>query len=292
MDGLFKEICLVSIIKVDELIEAGVHFGHRASRWNPKMRPYIYGKRKLIHIIDLRETVRGLLRSHKYISKITSEGSLVLFVGTKRQAKETVAREARRCGMPFVTERWLGGTLTNYRTIRERLKRLTELEAMWLGANEIPSKVDLTAHMKTMLNESGRLDLALAPDTAIIRTFSKKMVSTLSRELTKIQRNLSGIRDMIRLPDALVVVDPKREHIAVKEAQRMGIPVISLIDTDSDPDTIDLPIPGNDDSIRSIELVVSRLADAAADGRAAVVNRDSSQAAMRPRPERSLADRE
>jgi small subunit ribosomal protein S2 len=282
----------VSIIKVDELIEAGVHFGHRASRWNPKMRPYIYGKRKLIHIIDLRETVRGLLRAHKYLTKITSEGSLVLFVGTKRQAKETVEREAKRCGMPFVTERWLGGTLTNYRTIRERLKRLTELEAMWLGANEIPSKVDLNAHMKNMLNESGRLDISRAPETAIIRTYSKKMVSTLSRELTKIQRNLSGIRDMVRLPDALVVVDPKREHIAVQEAQRMGIAVLSLIDTDSDPDTIDLAIPGNDDSIRSIELIVSKLADAVVDGRAANVNRESSQQAMRPRPERSLADRD
>ena len=278
----------MSIIKVDELIEAGVHFGHRASRWNPKMRPYIYGKRKLIHIIDLRETVRGLLRAHKYLTKITSEGSLVLFVGTKRQAKETVEREAKRCGMPFVTERWLGGTLTNYRTIRERLKRLTELEAMWLAANEVPSKVDLNVYMKTMLNEAGRLDISKAPDSAIIRTYSKKMVSTLSRELSKIQRNLSGIRDMVRLPDALVVVDPKREHIAVQEAQRMGIAVLSLIDTDSDPDTIDLAIPGNDDSIRSIELIVGKLADAVVDGRAANVNRESSQQAMRPRPERWL----
>ena len=192
-------------------------------------------------------------------------------MGTKRQAKETVEREAKRCGMPFVTERWLGGTLTNYRTIRERLKRLTELEAMWLAANEVPSKVDLNVYMKTMLNEAGRLDISKAPDSAIIRTYSKKMVSTLSRELSKIQRNLSGIRDMVRLPDALVVVDPKREHIAVQEAQRMGIAVLSLIDTDSDPDTIDLAIPGNDDSIRSIELIVGKLADAVVDGRAANV---------------------
>ena len=139
----------MAIVQVKDLIEAGVHFGHRASRWNPKMRPYIYGKRNLIHIIDLRETVRGLLRAHRYLAKVASQGSLVLFVGTKRQAKEAVEREAARCGMPFVSERWLGGTLTNYRTIRDRLKRLQELEAMWLPAGENPAKVDLPAYMKT-----------------------------------------------------------------------------------------------------------------------------------------------
>lgn len=282
----------MSIVRVEDLIEAGVHFGHRASRWNPKMRPYIYGKRNLIHIIDLRETVRGLLRAHKYLNNITSAsgGGLVLFVGTKRQAKEAIEREARRCGMPYVTERWLGGTLTNYRTIRDRLKRLTELEAMWLPAFENPKNVDLNAYMKGMLNETGRLDLAKAPESAHIRTFSKKMVSTLSRELMKIQRNLSGIRDMTKLPNALVVVDPKREHIAVKEAQRMGIAVVSLIDTDSDPDLIDLPIPGNDDSIRSIELVLARLADAVVEGRAAVVAKESSE--PRAKPQRQLGDRD
>ncbi len=149
----------VAIVQVKDLIEAGVHFGHRASRWNPKMRPYIYGKRNLIHIIDLRETVRGLLRAHRYLAKTASNGSLVLFVGTKRQAKEAVEREATRCGMPFVSERWLGGCLTNYRTIRDRLKRLQELEAMWLPANENPAKIDLPAHMRGMLNESGKLEL-------------------------------------------------------------------------------------------------------------------------------------
>jgi small subunit ribosomal protein S2 len=259
----------VAIVQVKDLIEAGVHFGHRASRWNPKMRPYIYGKRNLIHIIDLRETVRGLLRAHRYLARTASTGSLVLFVGTKRQAKEAVEREAARAGMPFVSERWLGGTLTNYRTIRDRLKRLQELEAMWLPANENPAKVDLPAYMKNMVNESGKLELAKAPETAPIRGYSKKMVATLNRELTKIHRNLSGIREMNRLPDALVVVDPKREHIAVKEAQRMGVATVALIDTDSDPDTVDLPIPGNDDSIRSIELVLSRLAEAVMEGKAA-----------------------
>jgi small subunit ribosomal protein S2 len=260
----------VAIVQVAELIEAGVHFGHRASRWNPKMRPYIYGKRNLIHIIDLRETVRGLLRAYKFLAKVASRGSLVVFVGTKRQAKETIERESARCKMPYVSERWLGGTLTNYRTIRDRLKRLTELEAMWLPHGEKAEKVDLVAYMKSMLNEAGRLDLLKSPETAQIRTYSKKMVSTLVREWTKINRNLQGIRDMNRLPDAMVIVDPKREDIAVKEAQRMGVTTVALIDTDSDPDVVDLPIPGNDDSIRSIELVLAKLSDAVNEGRAAL----------------------
>jgi small subunit ribosomal protein S2 len=272
----------VAIVQVKDLIDAGVHFGHRASRWNPKMRPYIYGKRNLIHIIDLRETVRGLLRAYRYLSQIASKGSLVLFVGTKRQAKETVEREAARCGMPFVNERWLGGTLTNYRTIRDRLKRLQELEALWLPAGENPAKVDIVAHMNAMLNEAGKLELSKAPETAEIRRYSKKMVAALNRELSKIRRNLSGIREMNRMPDALVVVDPKREYIAVKEAQRVGIATVALIDTDSDPDTVDLPIPGNDDSIRSIELVLARLADAILEGRASLP--PEQQTALRPRP--------
>src|SRR5436853_5889457 len=202
------------------------------------MRPYIYGKRNLIHIIDLRETVRGLLRASKFVGKVASRGSLVLFVGTKRQAKEAIEREAQRCGMPYVNERWLGGTLTNYRTIRDRLKRLNELETMWLPTGENPAKVDLREYMRGMVNESGKLELSKAPETAAIRRYSKKMVATLNRELTKIRRNLEGIRDMNRLPDALLVVDPKRESIAVKEAQRVGISTVALIDTDSDPDTV------------------------------------------------------
>jgi small subunit ribosomal protein S2 len=272
----------VAIVQVKDLIEAGVHFGHRASRWNPKMRPYIYGKRNLIHIIDLRETVRGLLRAYRYLAKVASNGSLVLFVGTKRQAKEAIEREAARCGMPYVSERWLGGTLTNHRTIRDRLKRLQELEALWMTPGDKQGKVDIQSYMRSMLNESGKLELSKSPETAEIRRYSKKMVATLNRELSKIQRNLQGIREMNRLPDAMVVVDPKREHIAVKEAQRMGVAVVALIDTDSDPDTVDLPIPGNDDSIRSIELVLSRLADAVLEGRAALP--PEQQAMARPRP--------
>ncbi|HEV3119947.1 MAG TPA: 30S ribosomal protein S2 [Gemmataceae bacterium] len=276
----------MAIVQVKDLIESGVHFGHRASRWNPKMRPYIYGKRNLIHIIDLRETVRGLLRAYRYLSQVASKGSLVLFVGTKRQAKEAIEREARRCGMPYVSERWLGGTLTNYRTIRDRLKRLQELEALWLPAGETAAKTDVVAHMRSMLNESGKLELTKAPETAEIRRYSKKMVATLNRELSKIRRNLEGIREMNRMPDALIVVDPKREHIAVQEAQRVGIPTVALIDTDSDPDTVDLPIPGNDDSIRSIELMLAKLADAVLEGRKALPpdQGPQGQAALRPRP--------
>lgn len=227
----------MATILVRELIDAGVHFGHRTSRWNPKMRPYIYGRRNLIHVIDVRETIRGLLRARKYLQQVAGAGSLVLFVGTKRQAAETIEQQATRCGMPCVSDRWLGGTLTNFRTIRSRLTRLEELEA--LRASE---------------------ELA---------TYSKKMQSALNREFRKMFRNLNGIRSMNRLPEALVVIDPKKEKNAVREARKVGITTVGLIDTDSDPDEVDLPIPGNDDSIRSIELIVSHLADAVLAGRGA-----------------------
>lgn len=228
----------MSKIVVKDILEAGVHFGHRVSRWNPKMRPYIYGRRNLIHIIDLKETVRGLLRAKKYLTQVSSQGSLILFCGTKRQAADPVEQAAQACGMPYVTERWLGGTLTNFRTIRSRLRRLEELEA---------------------LEASGKL-----------ATFSKKMQSTLNRERSKIFRNLSGIRDMNRLPEVLVVIDPKKEKNAVHEARILGIKVVALIDTDSDPDLVDLPIPGNDDSIRSIHLVLRHLSGAVSQGKLAL----------------------
>ena len=223
-------------IVVKDFLESGVHFGHRASRWNPKMRPYIYARRNQIHIIDLKETLRGLIRAKKYLSKVISQGSLVLFVGTKRQAAEPVQAAARKCGMPFVNERWLGGTLTNFRTIRSRLKRLEELESL--------------------------------EKTGAMAAFSKKRQSTLIRERKKIFTNLDGIRDMNRLPEALIVIDPRRESIAVKEARLLGVKVVALIDTDSDPDLVDLPIPGNDDSIRSIALMLQHLADAVLEGKA------------------------
>ncbi len=221
---------------VKDLIDAGVHFGHRASRWNPKMKPYIYGKRNAIHIIDLKETVRGLLRATKFFNRIAASNGLILFVGTKRQAADTLVEECARSQMPYVTERWLGGTLTNFRTIRSRLEHLENLETL-LGGEQALS-------------------------------YSKKMLATLSREQKKIERNLSGIRNMSRLPEALMVIDPHREHIAVAEARKLGIKVVALLDTDCDPDAIDLPIPGNDDSMRSIELVIKRLTEAIIEGRA------------------------
>jgi small subunit ribosomal protein S2 len=212
------------------LIDAGVHFGHRASRWNPKMAPYIYGRKNLIHIIDVRETIRGLLRAQKYVRQVASRGGQILFVGTKRQAGETIEREASRCTMPFVAERWLGGTLTNFRTIRDRLGRLEELES-------IRSSDELT-------------------------TYSKKMQSALNREFRKMHRNLNGMRTMTRLPECLIVIDPKKEKNAIREASKLGITTVALIDTDCNPDLVDLPIPGNDDGIRSIEIITALIADA------------------------------
>jgi small subunit ribosomal protein S2 len=223
-------------IVVKDLVDAGVHYGHRSSRWNPKMKPYIYGKRNLIHIIDLKETVRGLLRGIKFFNRVAASNGLILFVGTKRQAADTIIEQCNRSGMPYVTERWLGGTLTNFRTIRSRLERLEELEATLDGEQAL--------------------------------SYSKKMISTLTRERKKIERNLRGIRHMNRLPEALLVVDPRREHIAVLEARKLGIKVVALLDTDCDPDLIDLPIPGNDDSMRSIELLLTRLTDAIIEGKA------------------------
>jgi small subunit ribosomal protein S2 len=234
------------------LIEAGVHFGHRASRWNPKMRPYIYGRRNLIHIIDVRETIRGLLRARKYLQRVASQGSLVLLVGTKRQAAETIEREGLRCGMPYVSDRWLGGTLTNFRTIRSRLGRLEELEALRSGEE--------------------------------IATYSKKMQSALNREYRKMHRNLNGIRTMNRLPECVVVIDPRKERNAVGEARKLGITTIALIDTDCNPDEVDLPIPGNDDSIRSIELIVQLLADAVLAGKTSSGEMKSEPAAAEGAP--------
>lgn len=222
-------------IVVKDILEAGVHFGHRTSRWNPKMRQYIYGRRNQIHIIDLKETVRGLLRAQKYLQRVAAQGSLILFVGTKRQAAGAIQEAGEKTGMPYCSERWLGGTLTNFRTIRSRLRRLEELEE---------------------LDTSGEL-----------ATYSKKQQSRLMRELTKIKRNLEGIRHMNRLPETIVLVDPNKEHNCVKEAKTLGIKVVGLLDTDCDPDDVDLPIPGNDDSIRSIRIVLEHLAEAVASGR-------------------------
>ena len=220
---------------VKELVDAGVHFGHRVSRWNPKMQPYIHGKRNMIHLIDVRETMKGLLLAKRLIAQTVASGKDVLFIGTKRQARHAIEEEAKRSGMHYVSERWLGGTLTNFRTIRARLSRLDELEKLW--------------------------------ETGQIESYSKKMKATFQREMDKIKSNLEGIRKMERIPGVMFIIDTRREHIAVKEAKKLGVKTIALIDTDSDPDLIDLPVPGNDDAMKAIELITRELADAVIEGK-------------------------
>jgi len=222
---------------VQDLIEAGVHFGQRTSNWNPKMSPYIYGVRGGIHIIDIKETIKGLLLSKRFLQRVVADGKDVCFVGTKQQAKVVLDERIPAAKMHRVTERWLGGTLTNFRTIRSRLKRLEELEAIEAADN--------------------------------FESYSKKMESRLRREMRKIHRNLDGIRAMDKLPGALVVIDARREINAIREAQKLGIPVVCLLDTDADPDLADIAIPGNDDSMRSIDVIVRELTAAINDGRQA-----------------------
>ncbi|MBN1766766.1 MAG: 30S ribosomal protein S2 [Sedimentisphaerales bacterium] len=240
---------------VRELVDAGVHFGHRVGRWNPKMQPYIFCSRNSIHIINIKETIKGLIRSKKFLANVVSNGKDVLFVGTKRQARQPIVEQAQRSGMHYVSERWLGGTLTNFSTIRRRLGRLEELEEM---------------------EEKG-----------LLAAQSKKMESTLRRELRKIKRNLEGIRNMNRLPGALVIIDARREHLAIAEARKLKIPSICLIDTDSDPDLVDIPIPGNDDAMRAIQIMCGQLADAILEGKAAQPERtESASEDRRPRSRR------
>ncbi len=226
---------------VRALVDAGIHFGHRAGRWNPKMKPYIFCTRNSIHIIDIKETIKGIMRARKFLTSVAASGKDVLFVGTKRQARGAIVAEANRVEMPFVSERWLGGTLTNFSTIRKRLARLEELEDM--------------------------------ESRGVMAAQSKKMESMLRRELRKIKRNLDGIRKMDRVPGALVIIDAMREHLAIGEARKLGIPTICLLDTDSDPDLVNIPIPGNDDAMRVIELVIKEMADAVLEGKAGRVER-------------------
>jgi len=238
-----------------ELINAGVHFGHGVSRWNPKMAPFIFTKRGNIHIIDVKKTLSGLLIARKLLAEVVSSGKDVIFVGTKRQAQKAVQAVAENCGMHYVSQRWLGGTLTNFRTIRSRLQRLEELEAML---------------------ESGELE-----------SESKKQASRLKREMRKIKSNLEGIRKMSRLPGAVVVVDTKKEYIALREARKLGIATVGILDTDSDPDVVDVAIAANDDSIRAIELLLNELAEAVVMGKTMV----SSRQELTPRPKRVRSSR-
>lgn len=226
----------MAAVSMKELLEAGVHFGHQTRRWNPKMKEFIFGERNGIYIIDLQKTLRMFKEATRFITEVVSQGGTVLFVGTKRQAQEAIAEEARRCGMYFVNQRWLGGLLTNFITIQKSIDRLKELEEM---------------------STDGRYNL-----------FTKKEVARLERERKALEKNLSGIREMKKLPQALFVIDSKKEEIAVKEANRLRIPVVGIVDTNCDPDDIDCVIPGNDDALRAIKLFVSKIADAVMEGAA------------------------
>ena len=220
----------MSVISMKQLLEAGVHFGHQTRRWNPKMAEYIYTERNGIHIIDLQKSVGKVDEAYNAIADIVADGGTILFVGTKKQAQEAIATEAERCGMFYVNERWLGGMLTNFKTIQSRINRLKEIEAM---------------------QEDGTFDV-----------LPKKEVIGLKKELEKLQKNLGGIKEMKKLPDAIFIVDPKKERICVQEAHALGITLIGIADTNCDPDELDYVIPGNDDAIRAVKLIVAKMADA------------------------------
>ncbi|MCS7199104.1 MAG: 30S ribosomal protein S2 [Caldimicrobium sp.] len=224
----------MSHITMKQLLEAGVHFGHQTRRWNPKMKPFIFGERNGIHIIDLQQTLKYFEIAYEFAQSVTSEGGKILFVGTKKQAQDAIKEEATRCGMPFVNFRWLGGTLTNFRTIRQSVEKLKRLESWFADGT--------------------------------IERFPKKERLKLERLKMKLERNLEGIKNMDSLPQALFVVDPVYEEIAVKEARKLGIPIIAITDTNCDPDLIDYIIPGNDDAIRAVKLITSKIADACIEG--------------------------
>jgi small subunit ribosomal protein S2 len=225
----------MAVVTMKQLLEAGVHFGHQTRRWNPKMRRFIFGERNGIYIIDLHQTMRGIEKSYTFVRDLVAGGGTVLFVGTKKQTQDPVARYAAQCGMPYINERWLGGMLTNFSTISGRVKKMTEYERMKAAGD--------------------------------FEAMPKKEALILSRELEKLQRNLGGIRGMSRLPDAIFVIDTKKEHIAVTEANKLGIPIVAVVDTNCDPDVITYVIPGNDDAIRSGSLLCRVLADAVDEGR-------------------------
>jgi len=247
-------------ITMRQLLEAGVHFGHQTKRWNPKMKPYIFGARNGIYIVDLQKTVRLAREAFKFVSDICAKGGSVLFVGTKKQAQDTVIEEANRAGQYHVTTRWLGGTLTNFKTIKSGIDRLKSLEKM-------------------------------STDGTFER-LPKKEVAVLQGEMDKLKKNLGGIQEMTRLPGCLFVIDPKKEEIAIAEATRLGIPIVGLVDTNCDPSGIDHVIPGNDDAIRSIRLFCSKIAEAAIEGRARYVAHHGTEAAAEPGAEGQGEDRD
>ncbi|MCL2702677.1 MAG: 30S ribosomal protein S2 [Defluviitaleaceae bacterium] len=225
----------MSVISMKQLLEAGVHFGHQTRRWNPKMAEYIFAERNGIYIIDLQKTVKKIDTAYNAVSEIIRDGGTILFVGTKKQAQDSIKEEAERCNMYYVNERWLGGMLTNFKTIQQRVKRLKELERM---------------------EADGSLE-----------ALTKKEVSKLMHEKDKLDRNLGGIKDMEQLPQVLFIVDPRKEHIAIQEARNLGIPIVAIVDTNCDPDEVDYVIPGNDDAIRAVKLIAGKIANAVIEAR-------------------------
>ena len=224
----------MSVISMKQLLEAGVHFGHQTRRWNPKMKEYIFTERNGIYIIDLQKTVKKIEEAYFFVRDLAAENKTVLFVGTKKQAQESIEQEAKRCDMYYVNQRWLGGMLTNFKTIQGRIARLRKIESM---------------------EETGEFDL-----------LPKKEVFQLKMEQAKLEKNLGGIKEMKKLPGALFIVDPRKEHIAVSEARTLNIPIVAIIDTNCDPDEVDYPIPGNDDAIRAVKLITAKIADAVIEG--------------------------
>ena len=225
----------MSVISMKQLLEAGVHFGHQTRRWNPKLKEYLFTERNGIYIIDLQKTVKKIDEAYYFIRDLAMEGGTVLFVGTKKQAQESIEQEAKRCEMFYVNQRWLGGMLTNFKTIQSRINKLRKIEKM---------------------EADGDFDL-----------LPKKEVIQLKAEQEKLEKNLGGIKEMKKLPSAMFVVDPRKEHIAILEAKALGIPVVAIVDTNCDPDEADYPIPGNDDAIRAVKLIASKIADAVLEGR-------------------------
>ena len=245
----------MGVVSMKQLLECGVHFGHQTRRWNPKMKPFIFTERNGIYIIDLQKTVKGLEKAYDFVREIAKKGGSVLFVGTKRQAQDPIRDEALKCGQFYINQRWLGGLLTNFATIRRRVTRMVELQQM---------------------EEDGS-----------INKYPKKEVVKLRKERDKLEKYLSGIKEMKDAPDAIFVIDPRRETIAVLEARKLEIPVIAIVDTNCDPDLIDYPIPGNDDAIRAIELVVGLMANAFIEGRQ---GQDARQAEEEPAEEEAAAE--
>lgn len=234
-------------VTMKDLLEAGVHFGHQTRRWNPKMKPYIFTERHGIYIIDLQKTITMLEQAYNYVRDLAAEGGTILFVGTKKQAREAIKEHAERCGMPYVNYRWLGGMLTNWQTISKRIDRLVELEKM--------------------------------ADSGELAFYPKKERMMLEKELEKLKRNLGGIRNMNRIPDAVFIIDTKKEEIAVREARKLGVPIVAVIDTNCDPDEVDVIIPGNDDAIRSANLFAKTIADAVIEGRGIFESKREEEAA-------------